>query len=294
MIDQITEGYDLPALKAAAYQYMVNGVTLKDHQFREVLQAVPNPILVDFNGVITNNEPWEGYIPNPAAQYLIKNLQESGTVIVTSQALLPATIYTDAEKIILPGIEMLNRLDEWRLGDCMVMTGNTFDFMEEQGRKENIIERNMRWDEYFERLNDLVSSSQSEDERQRLQDFIQQVTCTKKESESSGWLNKSLAPIFQKPYLIPLIDDTWGSTDYNPGIRGFHVPAFQNYTAEPLARMVNRIESEGQDTFWQWALQQRDFSETWEQRCSRELMESYLVTLATIGTEIYPPQSNSV
>ncbi len=184
---------------------LLEGTPLYVPEVLQTLRAIPKPILVDLNGVLLNNlHPIQ---PNPAARGLLHLLGEFGQVIIL-------TTSSDWKKIQ----ELLLQHRLWTPQTIMINDQN-FSFLGTYGSQEAV---NI-YREYIEMKR------------------AQGVNVSFDALEGSSTADKRVAPIFMRPFPIPLIDDSpAATTDRNPGIRGIRVVRFNGKNESGLPETEKR------------------------------------------------------
>lgn len=167
------------------------------------LRKFPRPIMVDFNNVIANNEsPLQ---LNPDAPKFLEDLREIGSVIIITHA----SYWTG-----LQGFMVANGI--WHPG-MVLMTWPTYEFL---GNRDEYTDENRKLREDFNQM-----ASQA---------FGKEFDEFELEAAASG---KKVAMLFNKPWEIPIIDDTLTPTTNNPGMRGVQVQCWEpNPTKSTVAR----------------------------------------------------------
>lgn len=187
--------------KTAAY---INGRFRKGqpaHRLKEEIRKFPQPIIVDFNGVLVDNlDPLE---VNPLAASFIQELKDLGTIFLmtTAQDWDSVHSFLTGNSLWYPGM--------------ILMTQPNWSFLtdREPGSKEG---QQMR--------DQFVSTSSG----------LGQPTTNEYLLAPPAY--KRVAPLFNKPWLVPLIDDSLIATKGNPGILGISVeewrPKFAGFNTE--------------------------------------------------------------
>lgn len=170
---------------------LLNSEFRKNTPAYEVLDTIrkfPRPILVDFNDVLTNNK--EPLQLNPDAPEFLQHLEELGNVFILTTA-------PDWE-----GIQQFMEESGIWTPNIVLMNAPSWFFITQQ--KENLPEGKTLRTEYLETVRHLGWDIAEED-------LIDSRT------------SKRVAPIFNKPWKIPIIDDASLATENNPGILGIQV-----------------------------------------------------------------------
>src|SRR6266404_4336615 len=159
------------------------------------IRKFPKPIVVDFNNVIANNR--EPFIVNPEARSFIDKLSEIGNIFI-------ATIGGDWNFVH----EFLNEHELWKPG-MVIMVAQNFDFL-------TYNENHMPW--LSEKATELRKEF-TEKSKDIGRDF-------EKYALEGARGSKRIAPIFDKTFDIPILDDAENATRENPGMLGICVKAF--------------------------------------------------------------------
>lgn len=149
------------------------------------LSKFPRPIGVDFNNVIANNK-----IPlklNPDAPLFLEQLKEVGNIFIVTSADNWEAIYSfcTKHKIWSP--------------ETVLMTFKSYSFVSE------ISERNTEGAELRQKYFELVEDC----------DWFPKEDI---EKEQLSYCYKFIAPLFNKNWRIPLIDNASGYLNHNPGV----------------------------------------------------------------------------
>lgn len=191
----------------------------------ELLQQIHNPILLDFNNVLVNNE--QPITPNPDALAPFQELKKVGTVIV----LTTATNWEEVQKL-------LQEFGYW--SDDLILINspsyaNLIDMCDEDlfdPETAKLITEYMA----LAQQHQLFSHPQMEG-RDTESEFLWMGSAA----------DKKVAFAFMKPYLIPLIDDLTCATTGNPGILGIQVtpwyaPSDSMFSPWLLAHPENQVK----------------------------------------------------
>lgn len=167
------------------------------------------PIVVDFNNVLVNNNL--PLIANPEAKKFLDELSRLGEIFVVTTAGNWLVVWRRleqfglAEKVVLMVREnYYRRSDEWgrnqrRLVDAFVNRVIELGLEEKFGLQETPVWKELRVKPQIARRYLFGGSASS----------------------------KCLAPIFQKSFAVPIIDDACDATLDNPGMLGFQAPYFE-------------------------------------------------------------------
>ncbi|MBU6389839.1 hypothetical protein KGQ71_04990, partial [Patescibacteria group bacterium] len=168
------------------------------------IQKLPRPIVVDFNNVIIN-----GCAPhqlNPDAPNFLEQLRQIGTVFIITGA----SSWDDVRSI-------LHNLGVWS-NDIVLMTQPTFEF----------ISREHRDDPRGQKLrSEYLATARKQGWDTQEEDLLRPV----------GY--KYVAPIFNQPFLIPIIDDAWQATDNNPGMLGVPVQCWEPNVPRETLQLIS-------------------------------------------------------
>ncbi len=156
------------------------------------IQSFPRPIVVDFNNVLANNIP--PIVINPEAPSFLAQLRQIGDVFIVTTA-------EDWQGVH----EILEKGGAWSL-DQVLMTMPNWIFMT-QHEEDNLKGKELRA-AYIELAR---SIGLNYTERGLVM--------------PPGY--KYVAPIFSKPWRVPLIDDSRSATWNNPGMLGIRVKAVE-------------------------------------------------------------------
>lgn len=161
----------------------------------DLIRSLPNPILIDFNNVVVNTgRPW---VPNPEAKKALRALTKTGTVFVM----------TDGERDWNLRQQALENFGLWHPGMVLLVGDNTVIRWQasamgpiEGGKKGAAVEAAAR--DYLQ--------------------FSQTFNRVFNEDEllPKPFMGQTLAPLFKRPYDIPII--TVRSLDQHDGA-GMHV-----------------------------------------------------------------------
>lgn len=162
------------------------------------LQALKKPILVDFNNVLAGNR--FPLTPNPDGKSVLNSLTQIGDVVIATTAESWEDVYA-----------FLKNEDMWR-EDIVLMTNQTYRFLYDQ------------W-----------ASDQAKFAREALVGQLRETLAQRGIKVPEGFeqvspAEKPLSLLFNKPFDIPLIDDSALATVRRPfpGIMGVHVEKFMD------------------------------------------------------------------
>lgn len=177
----------VPAVDALN-QIFARNVPAWDRQTLKLLRSFPRPILVDFNNVLVSQRE----VPrqaNPKAATFLDNLRQVGNVFIS-------TAYWDFELIR----HSLKRFSLWR-DDLVVMHAHTWKFLswDDEPKAQGLIREHME---------------------------IMQRAGRDYEFDEYFGAFKPMAPLFGKPFDVPIVDDCPGVTEQNPGLLGICVEGF--------------------------------------------------------------------
>lgn len=161
------------------------------HEVLDQIRRFERPIAVDFNNVLADNlEPLE---MNPDAPAFIEELRKIGNIFIVTSA-------TDWNSVQ----EFLEKNGLW-YPDMVLMTYQNYEFTtREQASNLDGIKIREEFADHAQANNMGIAIDD-------LNSFL------------SG---KRVAPIFMKPFLIPLVDDSSINTEFNPGMLGIRVKNF--------------------------------------------------------------------
>src|SRR3989344_9613249 len=156
------------------------------------IRRFPKPIAVDFNNVLANNEsPLQ---LNPEAPRFLKELRKIGNVFIVTSASGWETLHTFMKE---------NRL--WS-EDIVLLTSGIWGFLTD-------------WDK------------NSREGKILRKEFLQTAKAAGWKVTSEDLLSppggKRVAPLFNKPFLVPIIDDLTMATEKNPGMLGINVKTWE-------------------------------------------------------------------
>lgn len=176
------------------------------HEVLDDIRQFPKPIAVDFNNVIVNNtHPLQ---VNPEAKVFLEGLHEVGNVFIVTSA---------------PGWEAVNDFlvehGLWK-PEMVLMTAPAYEFIS-QWQEDHPKGIELRR-EFVEMAKGLGWNYDEEEE----DDLVR----------APGY--KAVAPIFGKPFEVPIIDDSYYATNNNPGMFGITVQAWE--TDEGMQRIYAR------------------------------------------------------
>lgn len=173
------------------------------------LRRLKRPVLIDFNNVIADNE--RVLTLNPQAPEALSKLHASTDIIIVTTAENWEYVHTFLVE---------NKL--WT-DDLILMVPNNYRFMSQHALDGGI---NM--------------SGQAEDQSaiKLITEYIEfrKNNGMNIEPEMFRGMNvsrKQLAPLFQKPYDIPIIDDGYDAVKDNPGMLGVPVRSFDPKRGRP-------------------------------------------------------------
>ncbi|MCL5431911.1 MAG: hypothetical protein M1484_02290 [Patescibacteria group bacterium] len=164
------------------------------------IRAFPKPILVDYNETLVGNSE-APLVANPEASSFLDRVRETGTVFVLTSNMHPDRVHTTLE-----------RLDLWRKG-MIVMTPPNYDFL--------IALEEAYWGQYQGPAAVLQAAEKITDEFIALHKLPSDRLVFAKPPAY-----KTIAPIFGKPFDIPLVDDSAAATVNNLGIFGLTAKMF--------------------------------------------------------------------
>lgn len=157
------------------------------------VRAIERPILVDFNNVLANNQ--SKIVPNPYANDFLEKLRRHGDIIIVTSASSYKSV-----------VDILKKGDLWS-DDYVLMTRSSWEFMDDygQGKPES---------------------------HELVREFEQYRNSVGKPIDVRGFniendYGKRVAPIFKKPFDVPLIDNDSYYTTGNPGIFGITVDSWE-------------------------------------------------------------------
>ncbi len=169
--------------------------------FVDRIRKFPRPIVVDFNNVLANNKtPLQ---VNPDARKFLRSLRKLGNIFIITTARRWDAIHEFLEK---------NKL--WK-PDTVLMTAGTWSFIT-QHEEDSPATKTLR-EEYLEGVKDLGWN----------------ITVEELVDPPAA---KRVAPIFNKPWEVPIIDDMTMATTNNPGMLGINVKAWEPNPDEGLQR----------------------------------------------------------
>jgi len=193
--------------EATAYTNWALSEGTPAYKVLSLLRAYPRPIAVDFNNVLANNiEPMS---LNPDAPDSLQELQKIGNVFIVTTA------------------------PSWK---------SVHDFLVENGVwSEKIIlmaAPNLRF---------LAQSSKHPIGNRMRKEFLEIAQSNKLPARSDQLLgplrDKRIAPIFAKPFLVPMIDDLPEAIKNNPGMLGIQVEEWEpNYDSGAVERSFGGLQ----------------------------------------------------
>ncbi|GEM_PF-2858154 len=163
------------------------------------IRGLPRPIAVDFNGLFANtSSPLK---VNPQAREAMEKLKTIGNVVIatSSQSWLSVCRFLREHKL-------------WS-DDIVLMTAQNYYNQEDEDLGIGYAEADIAEREAEEYI--YLSRSQISPRAYRLIDLRTGLT-----------LDKRVAPIFMKPFLVPMLDDAPAATATNPGMLGILVKSF--------------------------------------------------------------------
>lgn len=166
-------------------QHFCNNQTAYD--VRDDLLKFPHPIGVDFNNVIANNK-----IPlklNPDAPLFLEQLKEIGNIFIVTSA---------GNNFWEPIYSFFSEHNIWH-PETVLMTLGSYSFVSKNGDWNHRGEKLRQ--EYFELTKNFEWSPQD----------VEGI-------KNEWWGYKFIAPLFQKPFRIPLIDNDPAYLYHNPGV----------------------------------------------------------------------------
>lgn len=162
-------------------------------EVRDQIRSFPRPILLDLNGVIVGSD--FPYQLNPDTPAFMESLAQAGNVFIVTTA----TNWSGVN-------EFLKQQGFWS-DDMVLMTKYTWEFMTNWDTNHNNPQASSLRTEYLQTAKALGLS-------------LDEKTLVMSPSY------KRVAPLFNKPFLLPLIDDSKDATSSNPGILGIEVKEF--------------------------------------------------------------------
>ncbi len=169
----------------------------------ELLRQLPNPILVDFNNVLVNNEI--PFIPNPDALAPFQELKKIGTVIVLTTA-------DDWEAVYA----LLQKFGYWSDDVILIASPSYEELMKKFPQSQKVLQLQREFVN-LAKQHQLFNHPQMEYAADPDSEYFWRCAVA----------DKRVAYAFMKPYLIPLIDDRRATTENNPGILGIKVTAWE-------------------------------------------------------------------
>ena len=192
----------------------------------KLLARVEFPIVVDLNNVlISNNQPLE---VNPEAKKFLNDLAELGEIFVVTTANNWETVW--------------RRLEQNGLSDKIVLmvAENYFKPREEWTRSQRAV-----IDTYIaEVLKQGLAEEFGLQEQLAWKELRVKPEVARRLRFSGSAANKRLAPLFSKPFAVPIIDDAYEATSDNPGMRGFLAPCFEPHPKK--GRGLEKLNTEHQ------------------------------------------------
>lgn len=185
----------------------------------KLLRKLPRPICVDIDGTLATYYHSDGigmpgskrvYIAAPGAVEAMRELREIGSVVIV-------TGNNDMWEVRQKGLEEIGL---WQPGVVMIDAYNFNPGVTVRKYGRSVTKRRKPLKAY-----DIMSSKRSN---------VIDVHYQKKGMSSEfdplverrlQW--KNMAPVFDKPYDIPIIDDDMWNTDNTPGMLGLLVPTFE-------------------------------------------------------------------
>ena len=165
------------------------------------IRAFPKPIVIDFNNVLANND--DPLIPNPHASAFLDKLNKVGNIFIVTTA-----TSWDLVNKFLADQKMLKK-------DTVLMVADNYQFLasgSEGYRDEEVTQANKLWDEYSA-FAKVLSNPPAEGQ-------------IKRSRSGTALAKKHLAPLFLKPFNVPIVDDAGMATYDNPGMLGIQVDKF--------------------------------------------------------------------
>lgn len=193
--------------EATAYTNWVLSEGTPAYKVRSLIRAYPKPIAVDFNNVLANNiDPMS---LNPDAPEFLQELQKIGNVFIVTTA--PSWISVQ---------EFLAENGAWS-EKMILMAAPNLRFLAQSAK--HLIGNRMR-KEYLE--------------------IAQRNQISVRPDQLLGPLrDKRIAPIFAKPFLVPIIDDLPEAISNNPGMLGIQVEEWEpNYDSDAVEKSSDEIQ----------------------------------------------------
>lgn len=251
------------------------GGSVYEPEILQLMRTLPRPIVVDFNGVLFDNE--EPLTPNPEASAALARLREMGTVVIATGA-------RDWE-----GISTLLKTHQLWHDDMVLMCVDNYGYMHEQGGVR-------------------VEPETTELARKTFDEYI---TLAKERGIDYSRADfewppayKRLAPVFQRSFPIPIIDDWAVATNDNPGMNGILVREFIDLTKEGGYEADDEIDLTLTDTaerVWNYysLLQQQerlpvDSWTTWRVAVTDYIAKGQHNISSQIGKATYYPETNQL
>lgn len=199
---------EYPMVEVAAYLNAQFKKGVPAHRVLESIQKFPRPIAVDWNNVIANN-----ITPlelNPDAPRFLKSLRQIGNVVIVTTAEEWDEVYSFFKD---HGI--------WS-ADMVIMTVPVYEFLSEMHdtNAQEVIETYLNKNKLSIDYRDLISPA--------------------------GF--KRIAPLFNKSFPIPLVDNSFSATHENPGMFGIHVQGWGdiykdlNYRSKSAVTLPEAVE----------------------------------------------------
>jgi hypothetical protein len=207
------------------------GKNIYDPEVRRVLELTSFPIVVDFNGVLVNNKPYqrgpedmESQLPlkiNPDAEAFLAGLEKLGEVFVVTTAK-----DRDAVGEMLRAINKSDERVVWLSPENYVPKDQFTEIQDPTSNMAKTVDGYLKMiddleEEFGQGWSEKFDLSQSKPEERRLKFAL------------ATPVNKSLAPAFKKPWRIPVIDDS-GVPGKSIGMLGIHVKTWP-CEEDPLA-----------------------------------------------------------
>jgi len=167
------------------------------------IRLFPRPIAVDFNNVIANNgDPLQ---LNPDAPQFLEDLHGIGNIFILTHA------------VSWPHVQRFFVTHNIWKPDMVLMTYPTYEFLNYSSESSRAGQLRLEFNQLAQQH---FGNEFSEDDLM-----------------NAGF--KRVAPIFNKPWEIPIIDDSSFSTENNPGMLGIQVKAWEPTSSNKLISKNN-------------------------------------------------------
>lgn len=162
-------------------------------QVIDEIRRFPKPIVVDFNNVLANNIG--EIVINPEAAKFIDELRTIGDIFIVTTAVPWKGVHS-----------LLKKGGLWHRG-MVLMTYPSYQFLTDRGGRQPAAVKL----------------------RTEFKDFAKQhdIPCKDLGLDGGAPSTKRVAPLFKKPFLVPIIDDTNSATIDNPGMLGIGVKEWE-------------------------------------------------------------------